>query len=574
VKKSQQNSDIFLVLEFDEIKTRAFLFDIIGGQYRFISSGASFSTKQFGSGDIRIGAIRAIRQVERNSGYRLFDLSNEEGDRFPQPILEKENIVISVASSQVLKVLPVVTSSMKVDRITNVLECPFPLDFTAPVVPGSIALVEKTLDWILHTAPDVIIIAVGADKGASRSALELIRVVNLACSVFNQREQPAIIYAGNVSIRSQAQEVLEDCINVTYLQNLEPIPGTFDLDSLRRLLSERYLEKLFNTINGIKDLSRISANQISLRAVDFKNVIQFLADSSERTEGVLGMDYRVLENRVEYHAPTGEQYSSSVSLEKLKKKILTDDGKESVIDLLVKEDKQWEMRTLEEYLTNRFEYPAWIPENEIESAFEEALIGVWMDDVAERIRTLGNRSVKIQNLWMNLCLLSGEYFSDQITETDLIWLVLNHIQPCGIMNIILDSSSLLTVVGAAGHANPVLAAQLLDSSVFTHIGTLIAPAGKRRTGTPIMRIDCVMKEEKIFEVEISAGELRQFPVPANKPVDIYLYPYKSIDLGFGQDGLGGKIRITGGKLGLIVDARGRPLHLSGHPKFKHEQFKI
>jgi hypothetical protein len=44
-----------------------------------------------------------------------------------------------------------------------------------------------------------------------------------------------------------------------------------------------------------------------------------------------------------------------------------------------------------------------------------------------------------------------------------------------------------------------------------------------------------------------------------------LRPERGIDVGFGGLGKAGALRIAGGALGLIIDARGRPLKLDADP---------
>jgi len=34
-----------------------------------------------------------------------------------------------------------------------------------------------------------------------------------------------------------------------------------------------------------------------------------------------------------------------------------------------------------------------------------------------------------------------------------------------------------------------------------------------------------------------------------------------VDVGFGGPGLGGRLKVTGGLVGVVIDARGRPLRL-------------
>ena len=45
-----------------------------------------------------------------------------------------------------------------------------------------------------------------------------------------------------------------------------------------------------------------------------------------------------------------------------------------------------------------------------------------------------------------------------------------------------------------------------------------------------------------------------------------LRPERGFDVGFGGPGKAGALRVSGGALGVIIDARGRPIELSKDPE--------
>ena len=64
-----------------------------------------------------------------------------------------------------------------------------------------------------------------------------------------------------------------------------------------------------------------------------------------------------------------------------------------------------------------------------------------------------------------------------------------------------------------------------------------------------------------LEVEVAAGSLEVLPLPPGQKATLELKPRRSnIDVGRGGPGKGGRpIEVQGGLVGLVVDARGRPL---------------
>ena len=52
-----------------------------------------------------------------------------------------------------------------------------------------------------------------------------------------------------------------------------------------------------------------------------------------------------------------------------------------------------------------------------------------------------------------------------------------------------------------------------------------------------------------------------------------LQPVQRFDVGMGGAGRSGKLGVHGGALGVVIDARGRPLNLPDQPARRYELFK-
>jgi hypothetical protein len=54
--------------------------------------------------------------------------------------------------------------------------------------------------------------------------------------------------------------------------------------------------------------------------------------------------------------------------------------------------------------------------------------------------------------------------------------------------------------------------------------------------------------------------LTVLPIELGEKVSLHLRPLHRFDVGMGGPGKSGKVNAVGGSLGIIIDARGRPLH--------------
>jgi hypothetical protein len=94
--------------------------------------------------------------------------------------------------------------------------------------------------------------------------------------------------------------------------------------------------------------------------------------------------------------------------------------------------------------------------------------------------------------------------------------------------------------------------------------------GRARRGEVVLRGRLVPEnggEEQTFEARY--GALTRIPLTPGARAELVLRP-RRVDVGFGGAGRGGKVTVEGGPLGLIVDARGRPLRFPRDPEQRRE----
>jgi hypothetical protein len=91
---------------------------------------------------------------------------------------------------------------------------------------------------------------------------------------------------------------------------------------------------------------------------------------------------------------------------------------------------------------------------------------------------------------------------------------------------------------------------------------VITPIGRAPSGVPVLRLKVVREDAYETVLDIKQGDLEVVPLPPGKKAQIYLQPFHRYDIGMGGLGRGGSIRVVGSVLGVVIDARGRPLVLS------------
>src|SRR5207245_10457008 len=94
-------------------------------------------------------------------------------------------------------------------------------------------------------------------------------------------------------------------------------------------------------------------------------------------------------------------------------------------------------------------------------------------------------------------------------------------------------------------------------------------------GQVAMRVGLEYSNGRQVMVDVMTGSLEVVPLPVNEQALLTLYPAPSVDVGLGS---GERARaaeeIDGGLLGLIIDARGRPLVLPDEAKERQNRLSL
>ena len=150
-------------------------------------------------------------------------------------------------------------------------------------------------------------------------------------------------------------------------------------------------------------------------------------------------------------------------------------------------------------------------------------------------------------------------------------MLLDGIQPEGITTVALDQNNLMPPLGAALSVNPIITLQSIDAGAFLNLGSVISPVGNARSGTPVMSMRIEYENGSEAKTVVKYGRIEVVPLSQGQKATLHLQPYHRFDIGMGGAGRGGKVKLVGGLLGIVVDARGRPLKLHSDPARRREQ---
>jgi hypothetical protein len=117
--------------------------------------------------------------------------------------------------------------------------------------------------------------------------------------------------------------------------------------------------------------------------------------------------------------------------------------------------------------------------------------------------------------------------------------------------------------------------QTIENSGLSLLGTVVVPIGRARLGETVLGVKIRYEIGGDLEVEVAAGTLEVLPLPPGQKATLELQPRRGIDIGRGPGRGGRPIQVVGSTLGLIIDARGRPLlsYLPPDPELRRDRIQ-
>ena len=572
------DADSLLTVDVGSVTTRAALFDVVEGFYRFIASGHAPTTAAAPFRDLSEGVRQAIENLQLVTGRKLL---NEENHQLILPMKDGSGVDLFAAT---LSAGPAIKTAVVglLDDVSVQSAQRLARTIYGRVV-ETIGLndtrkAEEQIDSLLRLHPDLVIITGGANGGATRSVEHLVDIVGLAGYLLPPEKRPAILYAGNNSLANDIKANLQPWASSLHVaSNVRPEIAIEDLQPAQRALTEVYAHIRRTQMSGVDELNAWSGGTLLPTAYAEGRMIRFLSQVYDPAKGILGVDLGAsaavvaaafggdLTLGVYPQLGLGEGLSSLLrytSLDEICKWIALDIPAE----------------TVREYIYQKAIYPSSLPATPEDLAIEQALarqmLHVAVNSLARDFPKRARRMAPGLMPHFEPILAAGSVITRAPTLGQGLMIFLDGVQPMGITTVILDQNNLLPALGAAASRNPILPIQVLESGAFLSLATVVTPYVSARLGTPILRARLVYQNGNESRLDVKQGALEVLPLPLGETGRLYLQPLHHADLGFGPGRTRNEgILVSGTALGVVIDARGRPLRFPADPVRRREIIK-
>jgi hypothetical protein len=134
------------------------------------------------------------------------------------------------------------------------------------------------------------------------------------------------------------------------------------------------------------------------------------------------------------------------------------------------------------------------------------------------------------------------------------------------IDIHLDPLGLLTACGALAFANPEAALALFEHDLLsnTPLATCVVALGEGQIGTIAVEAELRIANQEPITISVSHGQIARLPLEIGQRGQLVLRPTSGVRIGRNTPGaeVASEVgALAGSALGVVIDARGRPLHL-------------
>lgn len=568
--------DSLLAVDIGAATTRAVLFDVVEGQYRFVAAGHAPSTAEAPFKDVSEGVRNAITHLQTVTGRVFLDMDRSLITPSQPNGSGVDAFVATLSAGPTLRVVIVgLLADVSLESARRLTETVY-----ARIV-DSIGLndhrrADQVIDSLLQQRPDVVVVTGGTDGGASRSIQKMLEPIGLASYLMPQEKRPALLYAGNQKMEGEVKSMLGTLASALHFSpNVRPSLETEDLDPAARELARLFINVRKKQLKGVDVIDSWSGGHVLPTGYATGRMMRYLSRVFGSAKGILSVDIGASATLV------SASFKGKSTLGVYPQFGLGENLPGLLHHTTLENILRWSSLdisagVLRDYLYQKALYPSTIPGTREDQAISQAIareclhlaIQAAKRDFPSSAASLNPRLIPL----FEPILAGGGALSNAPTPGQSLLLLLDALQPVGVTTVILDQNNLLPILGAAAGRNNLLPVQVVESGAFMSIGTVVSPIVRAAYGAQILRARLAYEDGTEARMDLKFGALELLPLSSSQNGRLFLQPVGHADVGFGP-GRSGEVTATGGALGVVFDGRGRPLDLPSDAVRRRELIK-
>jgi uncharacterized protein (TIGR01319 family) len=557
--------------------TKAILIEKHDDEYRLIARGEAPTTVETPVENVTKGVLNAVAEVEELTNKKIL-----HDGRIIKPQNGDKGIDIYISTSSAGGGLQMMVAGVVRNMTAESAE-------RAALGAGAIVMdviasndsrmVHEQVERIRQLRPDMILLSGGIDGGTVSHIAELSEIIRAADpkARLGITYQLPVIYAGNKDARDVVKNILNEKVALDMVDNIRPVLERENLMPARLKIQELFLQHVMAHAPGYKDLMSWTDAPIMPTPGAVGAMIQTVAD--EENIQVVGVDiggattdvfsvFKGVFNRT-VSANLGMSYSIANVLAEAKLENIT-----RWLPFPIDEKK------LRNRIKNKMIRPTTIPQTLEELIIEQAVarealrlafdqhksLAVGLKGVQQQ-RTISDAfaqthtgSTLVDMMSLDMIVGSGGVLSHAPRRSQAAMMLMDAFLPEGITKLAVDSIFMMPQLGVLAQVNKEAAMQVFHRDCLINLGTCIAPVGNSSEGKSCMNIEIAMNDGSNIQKEIKFGQMLVIQMPDSETAKVIIHPKSGFDVGAGN-GKHLETEVAGGVVGIIIDARGRPLQL-------------
>ncbi|MCA9957933.1 MAG: glutamate mutase L [Anaerolineales bacterium] len=545
----------FLVADCGSTNTRVLLFDVVDGVYRLIGRATTMTTTTAPWSDITQGITNAIQQLSEMTGRQLLSSTGKVLTPEKANKTGVDHFMLVVSAAPALKTILVgLSEDVSLNSARRVLHTVYAQEVDTFSLSDGRSEDEQVAAIMKHK-PDLIFLTGGTDGGADQRLLTFARTVSLGVTMLTGAKRVPVLYAGNKEQREEITKIMGEGIVLHVENNVRPSLNTENLADAANMIGNLYQDLRIKELPGLHNVLSWGKYPPLPTARAFATITQYFAALQKgQVLGVeLGTESVTLVAASQDHADL--TIRSDLGMGRSIINILKYVKPAEIAHWMPTEISNEEIR---DFLYNKSLYPQTIAMSPEELQLEHA-IAREMLRIASLDTAVDWQSGRRAPLPFRLLLVRGNTFANTPRPGQIISVLLDALQPVGIFAVAMDRYGILPALGALAQESSLAVVQTLESKIMADLGWVVVPVGKAQPGHKALHVRIESEQQTHYEGDVEFGTLEVFVLERGRST-VTLTPSRRFDVGFGP-GKSTTITLSGGEVGLVVDARGRPLQL-------------
>lgn len=569
-------TDVKTILATDcgSTTTKAILIEKVGDEYRLTTRGEAPTTVEAPFDDVTVGVTNAVQEVQELSGRTILD---ETGHVITPTTADGKGVDLYLSTSSAGGGLQMtvagVVKAMSAESAERAALGAGAIIMDVIAVDDGRKEYQK-VERIRALRPDMILMSGGTDGGTVTHLTELAEMLRSADPKprLGIGLKLPVIYAGNVEARKSVEDVLGDTVDIREVDNLRPTLDRENLGPAREAIHELFLEHVMQQAPGYAKLMTWTSAGIMSTPNAVGKIMETIA--RERGIDVLGVDIGGATTDVfsVFGGVFNRTVSANLGMSYSICNVLTEAGLPNIARWIpfVADDAY-----LRNQLRNKMIRPTTIPSTlkdlQIEQAVAREALRLAFDhhkSLARGLKGVQTRAgvelereatgqTLVNMMALDMIVGSGGVLSHAPHRAQSALMMLDAYAPEGITMLAVDSIFMMPQLGVLSTILPEAATQVFERDCLIKLGHAIAPVGTARDGEPCVSVTFA-KSGKTEAVPF--GQIRVLAMGENETDEATITPTRNFDVGAGK-GKPVTVGVEGGVVGLVIDARGRPIAL-------------